>query len=243
MDSEMMVRMLQLQLSQKTIDNSSGVTNSRFAGVQDGLKEGSEFDDILSSMLEKSFSEGEKPLNSTITPGLRTRSTSDYILNIKASIKNNIQAGFYQGVYNKPSTISYKVEGTVSASKDLKLLVEQAANKYGLSPKLLDAVVRSESDYNIKAVSTSGAMGLMQLMPDTAEYLGVKNPFNPRENLEGGARYLKSLIDKYNGSIKLALAAYNAGPSTVDRYRGVPPYPETIAYINKINSLSGGGII
>jgi soluble lytic murein transglycosylase-like protein len=236
--------MLQLQLSQKTIESSDGVRNPTTAGAQDISIKGTGFEDILSAMLEKSFTAGEKPLNSTMIPGLRIMSTSDYILNIKASIKNNIKAGIYKGVYSKPSSINNSVEGAASSGpKDLKLMVAQTANKYGLSPRLLDAVVQAESDYSIKSVSTSGAMGLMQLMPDTADELGVENPFNPRENLEGGARYLKSLIDKYNGSIKLALAAYNAGPGTVDRYGGVPPYPETIAYISRINNLFGGGIV
>ncbi len=123
---------------------------------------------------------------------------------------------------------------------DLGALVERVAAKYGLDPGLLRAVVQVESDFDPGAVSSAGAMGLMQLMPDTAGLLGVRNPFDPLENLEGGARYLKSMIDRFHGDLKLALAAYNAGPGAVDYHGGVPPYRETLSYLRKINRITGG---
>lgn len=120
----------------------------------------------------------------------------------------------------------------------LEAIAERAAAKYGLDPALLKAVIRAESDFNHLAVSSAGAMGLMQLMPETARSLGVKNPFDPLENIEGGARYLKSLMDRF-GNLNLALAAYNAGPGAVEKHGGVPPYSETISYLEKINRLLG----
>jgi soluble lytic murein transglycosylase-like protein len=108
--------------------------------------------------------------------------------------------------------------------------VEAAAAAYDLSPHLLDAVARSESGYNAKAVSPAGAIGVMQLMPQTAKALGV-DPRDPAQNIMGGARYLRAQLDRFDGNIDLALAAYNAGPGRVVQYRGVPPFRETQAYV------------
>lgn len=122
----------------------------------------------------------------------------------------------------------------------LESMVERVAARYGLDSDLLKAVVKVESDFNPLAVSSTGAMGLMQLMPGTAKTLGVTNPFDPLENLDGGARYLKSMMERFNGDLNLALAAYNAGPGAVEQYGGVPPYEETLSYIRKINRLLRG---
>jgi len=115
-------------------------------------------------------------------------------------------------------------------------IIDRAAARNGLDPALIGAVVRQESGFRADAVSPAGAQGLMQLMPSTAKELGVADPFDPRENVEGGARLLRSLIDLYDGRLDLALAAYNAGPAAVDRYGGVPPYPETRSYVSSILS-------
>jgi hypothetical protein len=117
---------------------------------------------------------------------------------------------------------------------ELDPFVQSAASREGLGADLLHAVIRRESGYYPCAVSSKGALGLMQLMPETARSLGVVDPLDPLENLEGGARFLGRLLDRYKGDLGLALGAYNAGPGTVDHYGGVPPYPETQSYINKI---------
>ncbi len=120
-------------------------------------------------------------------------------------------------------------------SNDLyKNIILKASKKYNVSPKLIQAVIKAESGFNIRAVSDKGAEGLMQLMPQTQRMLGVTNPFNPSQNIYGGTEYLKSLISKYSGNLPLALAAYNAGSKAVKKYGGVPPYEETQNYVNEV---------
>jgi soluble lytic murein transglycosylase-like protein len=120
-------------------------------------------------------------------------------------------------------------------------VVQEVALRYGLSPGLVRAVIRVESGFNPRAVSRKGAQGLMQLMPRTASSLGVRDTFDPRQNIEGGVRLLRYLMDRYPGSAALALAAYNAGEAAVDHYRGVPPYPETRNYVRRVLALEEGG--
>ena len=112
-----------------------------------------------------------------------------------------------------------------------------AAEQHQLEPALLRAVIHAESAFNAKALSRTGAAGLMQLMPDTATEVGVKNVWHQQQNIQGGASYLASLLKRYKGDIKLAMAAYNAGPGAVDKYRGVPPYSETQSYVERVQLL------
>lgn len=124
---------------------------------------------------------------------------------------------------------------TATSSKSQILdMITKISEKHGVDDKLVKALIRQESGFNPKATSKSGAMGLMQLMPATAKGLGVQDAYNPVQNVEGGVKYLKSMLNRYNGNIILALAAYNAGPGAVDKYSGVPPYAETQNYVKNI---------
>lgn len=121
-------------------------------------------------------------------------------------------------------------------------IFESVANEYGVNVNLLKAVAQAESGFDPNATSWCGAMGIMQLMPSTAESYGVEDPYDPRQSITGGAKLLSWLLDDYNGNVTLALAGYNAGCGSVQKYGGVPPYEETINYINKINDILGGAL-
>jgi soluble lytic murein transglycosylase-like protein len=122
----------------------------------------------------------------------------------------------------------------VSTKTDVKTILHDAGTKHGVDPDFIASVVHAESGYNVKALSPKGARGLMQLMPQTAQQLGVKDSFDPQANVDGGTQYLRALLDRYNGDVPKTLAAYNAGAKRVAQYHGVPPYRETHAYVVRI---------
>jgi soluble lytic murein transglycosylase-like protein len=141
---------------------------------------------------------------------------------------------------NGPSTTNAKNGGAFAATgfssrrMDLTEVVKDASGRYQLDPDLVNSVIKAESGFNARAISPKGAQGLMQLMPGTATQLGVPNAFDPQANVDGGTKYLRELLEKYNFDLVKALAAYNAGPQRVEHFGGVPPYYETRAYVARI---------
>lgn len=116
----------------------------------------------------------------------------------------------------------------------IEKIVDAAGKKYNIHPNLIKSIIKAESDFDPEALSPVGAQGLMQLMPGTARALGVKNPWNIAQNIDGGVKYFSEQLKKFNGDVELALAAYNAGPNSVIKYDGIPPYKETQNYIKKV---------
>jgi soluble lytic murein transglycosylase-like protein len=128
------------------------------------------------------------------------------------------------------------------AAADYLDLIKNAAYRYGLEPSLVQAIIKAESDFDEKAVSNKGAAGLMQLMPDTAKDMSVVDCFDPAQNIEGGVQYFCQLLKQF-GNVRLALAAYNAGPANVIRYQGIPPFKETIDFVMRVMSYYQGSTL
>ena len=164
--------------------------------------------------------------------------------NIRAARSAAAEVSHYLG-HDSKSSITEQVSsfsrGTPFTQEQIDAAIEQAAARHNVDPSLVRAVIKVESNFNPNAVSRKGAMGLMQLMPQTARSLNVTNPFDPQQNVDAGVRHLKQLMESYGGDVKLSLAAYNAGAGAVARSAGVPRFAETRNYVNRITQLYYGG--
>lgn len=138
---------------------------------------------------------------------------------------------------DKNQTVDNSGSSSARSTDEISKYITDAAQKYGVDAKLLSAVAETESGYNQDAVSGAGAVGVMQLMPNTAEGLGVTDIHDAKQNIEGGAKYLKQLLNDFNGNVRKAVAAYNAGPQAVKKYNDVPPYAETQNYVSHVLDL------
>lgn len=196
---------------------------------ESGLFGSSAGSDIYAGMFDQNIAgaiagKGALPLSDILIKGLTHKQESDDM--------GLTLSDYRLRTITKP-VVKKRPPATIERDWD-RSLIQEAAEKYNLDPRLVESVIKVESDYNANAVSHQGAVGLMQLMKGTADSLGVKNRFDARQNIFGGAKYLRDMLDRFRGNLSMALGAYNAGPSAVEKYRGVPPYKETERYVQKV---------
>lgn len=205
---------------------------------------GSNFSDLLSLLMlmmqrDTGINSGLPNSGSSATPsGTTGNSTADSDALLWQQMASASPLSLVSGVNGTlPAAVdtSSDLENAGSDKiSDYSKIINEMSQKYSVNPRLIESVISAESGGNSAAVSPAGALGLMQLMPGTAAALGVTDALDPAQNIEGGTKYLRQLIDKYDGSIPLALAAYNAGSGSVAKYGGIPPFPETQTYVRNI---------
>ncbi|MCU0592606.1 MAG: lytic transglycosylase domain-containing protein [Desulfobacterales bacterium] len=183
------------------------------------------------------------PVANTAAAGPRSTETGEEIKTVKrAGLPESDQSIKRQQIKSGSRLARSTLQDFRSESNSghpVEKSVQQAAAKYNLSPELIRGVIRAESNFQADAVSSAGAKGLMQLMPETARELGVSNPFDIQQNIDGGARYLRQMLDRFGGDLKRALAAYNAGPGAVEQFNGDVPYSETRQYVQRVLKYAG----
>ncbi|MGD0453604.1 MAG: lytic transglycosylase domain-containing protein [Solirubrobacteraceae bacterium] len=176
---------------------------------------------------------GGLPASTAASPAATQSSSTDFASALQAATTADASsvAGAAAGAY---TPVAGGATGSGEAGGEYESLIDQAASRNGLDPAVLHGLIQQESGFDPSASSSAGASGLTQLMPGTASSLGVADPLNPAESIEGGARYLSQMMTKFGGNTEDALAAYNAGPGAVAQYGGIPPYAETQSYVSKV---------
>jgi soluble lytic murein transglycosylase-like protein len=179
------------------------------------------------------------PPATRVTTAVRADSQSGRLIRTSVVASRVVAPKVIAPISPAPPPVSPVSKVRAEPSATVNKLVDSIARQHDLEPSLVDSVIRVESNYNTNAVSPAGAMGLMQLIPSTARRFGVNDTFHPQQNIEGGVRYLKYLMELYHGNERLALAAYNAGEGAVAKYKGIPPYPETQNYVYQVGKRLG----
>jgi soluble lytic murein transglycosylase-like protein len=207
-----------------------------------------QFTELLNSILTNNSNIDEQ-LAATLgshasLANISSNTSSSLASNANNSVTNYLSAFLLNGVasntgntltqYNNDYTNQQKYDNFLEGAEQYADSISKAATTYNVPEKLLASIIKQESNFNSNAVSSAGATGLMQLMPSTAKYLGVKDATDPDQNIMGGAKYLRKMLDQFDNNLSLALAAYNAGPGNVKKYDGIPPFKETQKYVAKV---------
>jgi hypothetical protein len=220
----------QMSPSENTCPKTTGLTIADY--LANPIRVKCQYNHHLTAIsLEKKY----KPADKT--------SPNKYLSSIKSSAAKRSEAPLLSNTSQpmRPSPVSTSTRKLAEANQRSRIekSIHDASRKYNLPPNLIRAVIKAESNFQVNATSHAGAQGLMQLMPLTAKELGVIDPFDIEQNIDGGSRYLRQMLDNFEGDIKLALAAYNAGPGTVRRYGGDVPFAETKQYVDRVLRFSG----
>lgn len=233
MDIQAMRTMMEIQALQSMDSTSNSSVLSNGSSI---------FSELIEGMLadaSSSLNEAYNKLGSGMNAAVPTTSNGDYLANLLYQGANAPQlhterAKTIDNYVPTDYTGQQAYENVLQGAKQYAALIEKAAKQYDVPEKLIASVMKQESNFNPAALSHAGATGLMQLMPATAKYLGVQDATNPEQNIMGGAKYLRQMLDQFDNNISTALAAYNAGPGNVRKYNGIPPFKETTNYVKKV---------
>lgn len=227
-DSSTFSNMIQELLSNASLDKTTTDNLSSLLGSVSS----SNISNYLSSLVGTSTTGSEQSdatqslLSSLLYNGTKTPYIPSYLRNNNEGVSLN--------EYIKDYTGATSYSNLLKGANQYAAIIKKAATTYNIPEKLIASVMKQESNFNASAVSPAGASGLMQLMPGTAKYLGVQNSLDPEQNVMGGAKYLRQMLNKFDNNVSLALAAYNAGPGNVKKYNGIPPFKETTNYVSNI---------
>ncbi|GLC87736.1 lytic transglycosylase domain-containing protein [Lysinibacillus piscis] len=226
MDIKSLSTLLDIQSLQSLGSVDSSSDNSLFAELIDDLLNGTDSNQ-LRGMNTTATNGAETPLQSLLYNGANP-------VFIPASVQAALASKKLDSYVADDVIGSKAYASSLAGANQYTAIIDKAAATYNVPSKLIAAVMKQESNFNPSVVSHAGAQGLMQLMPKTAQYLGVTNSFDPEQNIMAGAKYLRQMLDKFNNDPELALAAYNAGSSRVQKYGGIPPFKETQNYVKKV---------